>query len=138
MLVARTRTGGLTSIGTCVSVNDSGSVAFTGSLGQGQGLFVADGPFSPGGASQARNINPKVTGDPAQAFSPFVQINNAGTVLAQDMTPGAPPATSVRLWDPAVKDGNSTVATQGGPNGFDAVLGQPPSAGRRERRDPGT
>src|SRR6266851_2522063 len=61
--------------------------------------------------------------DPAQTFGPFVQINNAGNVLAQDMTPGAPPATSVRVWDSQANDGNSTVATQGGPNKFDAVLG---------------
>jgi hypothetical protein len=122
-LIASTGQDGLTSIGCGVSLNDSGSVAFSGSTLKSQGIFVVDGTYSSDG-SLVRNINPVFSSSPAtRAFGDYVQINNAGKVLAQDQEVGAPPRTSVRAWDSHITDAFDLIATGGVPSDkFNAVM----------------
>ena len=91
----------LTQIDAFPTINDSGTMAFLGTVAAGTTVFTADG-----------------TGDPiALAFSPVlsrnyasgIQINNAGQVVAEDQISGN---YFVRLWGPL--PGSNTIVAFGG------------------------
>jgi len=143
LLMAQTGQNGLTSIANLVSVNSSGSVAFVG-YGEGiAGLFVADGTFAPAGQTPPRNINPGTSANPDRVFSEYVQIDDAGDVLAVDQLEGV---SFVRAWESAFPDQYQMVARGGStpprPIRRSATRRRPPAAttstGSRAGASPGT
>ncbi len=107
-IVAESGMVGLTGMGTGVSINDFGTVAFIGRTtapySVGEGVFVrsitgtAPVNISPGFQSTTR------------VFGNDVQINNNEQAIARDRTPG--PITATRVWN-ASTTGARTIATGG-------------------------
>ncbi len=100
----------LTQIDPYPSINDSGMMAFLGTVAAGTSIFTADG-----------------SGDPILlAFSPIasrnygsgIQINNAGQVVAEDQNGGN---YFVRVWGPAVS--SNVVVANGGSSSSDQFSG---------------
>jgi hypothetical protein len=109
---------GLTGIGTDVSINDKGEVAFVGKLATGEGIFVGDGSSDPS------NINPSWQ-SLSRVFDPAVQINNNRQVVARDRVSGSPPRTFIRIWDANTANANTVIARGGGTSDpYDSVLSQ--------------
>lgn len=103
-VMAQTGALGLTSIGSDVSINDGGVVAFQGITSTDQGIFAGDGSTLP-----VQEINPGF-GTGSRHFSQFLQINDSNEIAAQDSVTG--PSSLIRSW-PASGVGPAEVVAEG-------------------------
>ncbi|HEY3268262.1 MAG TPA: GH25 family lysozyme [Armatimonadota bacterium] len=125
-VVAQTGSGGITGIGSGVSINDSGAVAFSATTTAGNNIYVADLPPI-GHPATVRNIN-SAFANSGRVFGNAVQINNTGWVIARDRYSG--PYYLERLWNATPGQENTfTTLARGGslfPNpDFDSVVDYP-------------
>jgi hypothetical protein len=112
----------LTAIEREVALNDSGLVAFTGSVAAGESVYVGDGSAAPRIVSFA---TPSTTRD----YRAGVQITNGGQVVSNDRSGST---DTLRLWDAnspgnfvTVVRGSLTGGTVAFPAPFDAVFSHP-------------
>ena len=101
-IIAKTGTsaagGILTSVGGGPSINDNGTVAFTGTVQSGassfQGLFKGTG-----GGSAPQWISQGFTSSPSSlTFSSTIQLNNVDWIVSRESQSGSPPITRLRRW----------------------------------------
>ena len=107
-----------TSIGSGVSINDSGQIAFQGTTAIGDAIYVANPPAlltsAPPFTINLISFSPAAN----RLYRSYVQINNSGTVVALDR---ASNTDFVRTWSPTGT--NNIIASDSVTNGpFELVL----------------
>jgi hypothetical protein len=117
-----------TVIGSGVSINDAGVVAFQASTATGDGIYTVNAPDTSTGSSSTSPI-PSLISFPAatnRLYRSFVQINNSGNVVALDRNNNS---DFVRIWFPPTPMGqagdNEIIASANATtsvNQFDLVL----------------
>ncbi len=115
--VASTEGGSFTSFGNLVSINNSGTVAFVGSVAGGSGLWES----VPG--TGLVNFNPSWSdGGSSRSFLNAVAINNSGDVTATDRYDVANQLFYyTREWSPSSPNDPTDVQTASGNSFFDAL-----------------
>jgi hypothetical protein len=106
-VIAQTGTAGLTSIVPGASINDAGKVAFVGSLGGTQGVFVGDG-------TALTNIDSAFI-DPTRFLGGELQINNTDDVAVGERLVGDTVITAVRVWHADTPNTFTTIAAGSNP-----------------------
>jgi hypothetical protein len=121
-----TSVGTLTALGVGPSINDIGTVAFSGQVSNagtvlGNTIFLGDP-----GSTSVTVVAPSFL-NAKRNFDQAVQINSGNQIIAQDRFAGAPPSYYLRVWDGNKTDSFTLVAEATGSNKdvFAAILTAP-------------